>query len=143
MLRDATTQIGRMLHEEPGDGLPPALAKLLALGAGFPFDPPPSPARRPGIKGHRERHYAEWAARYAEASRVSRAPNRDLEARYGFRSSWIRDTVHEARRRGLLTEPPGPGIAGGALTPRALEILGAEPAMREGAGPDAADRERS
>ena len=40
-----------------------------------------------------------------------------------YSPSRISNMIHEARRTGLLTEPPKPGTAGGELTSKAFDIL--------------------
>jgi hypothetical protein len=77
-------------------------------------------ARRPGRAGRDDVFYAGWAAEYVDAG--SSKPNAKLAERHGLDVATIREFVHEARRRDLLTKGV-PGKAGGALTPKAKKLL--------------------
>lgn len=88
-----------------------------------------SAPRRPGRKGRDDRFYATVASAYVGAlKRGSRQPVVEAaqalgEATGGFyASTYVRDLLHEARRRELLTRPPR-GRAGGQLTEKALALL--------------------
>lgn len=85
--------------------------------------------RRPGRKGRGDRYYATVAAAYVDALRQrSRQPVVDAartltEATGGtYKASYVRDLLHVARTRGLLTRPPK-GRAGGELTEKGRTAL--------------------
>jgi hypothetical protein len=85
--------------------------------------------RRPGRKGRDDRFYAVIAAAYVDALKRGshqpvRAAARTLSESSGgiYEPAYVRDLLHVARRRGLLTRPPK-GRAGGELTEKALEAL--------------------
>jgi hypothetical protein len=78
---------------------------------------------RPGRAGHPDKLYASVASMYAYAlDQGSHHPVVDVAERMRLSRARVRDLLHEARRRGLLTSPPQ-GHAGGELTARADEIL--------------------
>jgi hypothetical protein len=93
--------------------------------------------RRPGRAGRPEDFYLAWAVAYADRIRAgSRSPIKDLARRPPVRiegyvsrggptvaAGTVRDIVHRARTRGLLTESPV-GRAGGELTAKAMRLLG-------------------
>ncbi|MHB8465047.1 MAG: hypothetical protein ACYDH6_08615 [Acidimicrobiales bacterium] len=87
-----------------------------------------NPARGP--KGRGDGYYALWASRYA-ALQGSRRPIADLAAAYGeaetVSEKRIRDLIHTARERGLLTNR-GHGRPGGQLTDKGRAAL--EPAAQ-------------
>ena len=95
------------------------------IAEGLGFSEPPR-ERRPGRPGKSDREYAELAREYVEALESgSRRPTADV-ARKAHRftdASHIRDGLHEARKRGLLTRPQTKGKAGGILTDRARALL--------------------
>jgi hypothetical protein len=71
---------------------------------------------RPGRAGHPDKVYALVALRYVRAlERGSARPVADVAKAMGLSRSRVRDLLHEARRRGLLTRPPR-GRAGGEMT---------------------------
>jgi len=91
--------------------------------------------RRPGRAGRSDRYYVAWAVAYLErVAAGSRHPIKDLAAdppihiegvlagRGGITEATVRDVLHQARRRRLLTKPPQ-GKAGGRLTARAIRIF--------------------
>jgi hypothetical protein len=89
---------------------------------------PRSPTgRRRGRKPFPDRFYAEVARDYVAAiDRGSDSPAADVARRRGWdREGRVRDILHEARSRGLLTPPPGVARHGGALTPKASALLDA------------------
>lgn len=98
-------------------------AKSQALSAELP--------KRTGRRGNGIDHYLLWAVRYAQKTATGVAhPIAALAKETGEEANYIRDTIHEARRRGLLTKPPGGepgrrggGRAGGELTDEALNLL--------------------
>jgi hypothetical protein len=55
--------------------------------------------------------------------RGSRRSNQDRAKRTGLSPSQVRDAIHKARARGLLTPSRGQGFAGGELTPTAADLL--------------------
>jgi hypothetical protein len=79
-------------------------------------------SERPGRRGRPDLHYARWAARYVDALRHSSTPNAHLADEAGLRPEQVRDAIHEARARGLLTKT-GRGRAGGQLTTKAVNLL--------------------
>ncbi len=67
--------------------------------------------------------FARLAVEYADAVATgSRRPVAELAARRHFTPEKIRDMLHEARERGLLSKGRR-GVAGGEPTPRAKELL--------------------
>jgi hypothetical protein len=78
--------------------------------------------KRPGRVGRDDVEYARVAAAYV-AALGSRAPVRRVAEKLGLLPETVRDLLHEARRRGLLTKL-GRGKAGGTLTEKALNLLG-------------------
>lgn len=78
---------------------------------------------RTGRAGRDDRFYAQIARQYVDAiRRGSGKPVEDVAAQTKYNASTIRDMLHRARRRGLLT-PAGQGKAGGNLTKRAERLL--------------------
>jgi hypothetical protein len=106
---------------------PPVLAKWGLDPTGFRLAATKAP-RRPGSRGRPDLYYAQLAQAYAErVAAGSRSPVADLarelsSRRQPFSHAYIRDQVHEARRRGLLTKPPR-GKPGGVLTDKARREL--------------------
>lgn len=95
------------------------------IAEGLGFSEPPR-ERRPGRPGRSDREYAELAREYVEALESgSRSPTADVaqKAHRFTDASHIRDGLHEARKRGLLTRPQTKGKAGGVLTDRARALL--------------------
>lgn len=89
----------------------------------------PSRPQRPR-RGRPDLFYARLAAAYVKAvQRGEQRPIRWLATQRRTEPATIRDMVHEARERGLLT-PATQGKSGGALTPRALAMLGRRPNAR-------------
>jgi hypothetical protein len=91
--------------------------------------------KRPGRAGRSDTFYLPWAAAYVERLGAgSRHPVKDLAAhppaviegyvsRRGSASeATVRDLIHQARERGLLTRSP-PGRPGGELTPKAERLI--------------------
>jgi hypothetical protein len=89
---------------------------------------------RPGRRGREDLWFAQLAAAYVRfLEKGSRAPVRDLTAWLRedtgekLSEESVRQLVHEARKgRGMLTDAPS-GRAGGALTPKARELLKTTP----------------
>ena len=82
-----------------------------ALGSGLVDGP------RPGRPGREDRDYAEVAAMYVEAlASHPRAPVKRVAELRGEEPTTIRDTLYEARNRGLLSNAPSRGRSGGVLT---------------------------
>jgi len=78
---------------------------------------------RPGSAGRPDRQYAEWAFRYAKKlAEGSRSPIKDLAAEHGRSAGQVRDLIHDARVRGLLSKERQ-GRAAGSLTPKAIQLL--------------------
>lgn len=70
-----------------------------------------------------DRFYATIARAYvARIAAGSRRPVADLATRLELDDSVVRDAIHEARMRGLLT-PGRQGVPGGQLTTRAKQVL--------------------
>ncbi len=94
---------------------------------GFGIEAKRSP-RRPGRAGHSDAYYAQLADDYvALIAKGHTKPTKELARRAPFKGQpnaeqAARDAVHQARRRGLLTEAPA-GRAGGELTEHAKEVL--------------------
>jgi hypothetical protein len=89
--------------------------------------------RRPGSKGRDDRFYATVAALYIEA--IERGSNKPVveaaqtlsKRRSGaYEPAYVRDLLHVARQRGLLTRPPR-GRAGGQLTDKGRTALAETP----------------
>jgi hypothetical protein len=81
--------------------------------------------RRTGRRGRPDREYAEIAYEYVQLagdSDVSK-PLKELAERRIISDSQLRNLLHEARRRKLLTKAPT-GKAGGTLTNKARSLLG-------------------
>jgi hypothetical protein len=77
---------------------------------------------RPGRKGRPDEHYLPLVVEYLRlVNDGDRAPFATLAGRLNHEASTIRNRLHEARRRQLLTGSSGK--AGGALTPKAYELL--------------------
>lgn len=93
--------------------------RLLAASQTFHLE------RRPGRRGRGDLFYAAVAAAYC--SELEQGNGRDAVARLAKREhlseSQVRSILHEARRRELLTKPRKAGVAGGHLTPKAIELL--------------------
>jgi hypothetical protein len=53
----------------------------------------------------------------------SKSPVKDLARKHRYSRDRMSVLVYTARERGLLTGSPKKGQAGGALTPRAIELL--------------------
>lgn len=70
-------------------------------------------------------YYAGWAAHYVRLAGTSSSPVADLAEKFGVTRDRVRNVVHLARQRGLLTRGTH-GRAGGELTDKALEALGRE-----------------
>ncbi len=77
----------------------------------------------PGATGRSDRYYAEWAFAYAKKlAEGSRSPIKDLAAEHGRSPGQVRDLIHDARVRGLLSRERQ-GRAAGSLTPKAIRLL--------------------
>jgi hypothetical protein len=69
-------------------------------------------------------YYARVAHEYAKVVRTKKkGVYLELHNRLGWSRKYLPDLVKEARRRGLLTKPPGRGQVGGRLTKKAERIL--------------------
>jgi hypothetical protein len=82
--------------------------------------------------GREDRFYAQLAREYVEMNeRGSSRPSREIAERRGEKPERIRDWLHEARERGLLSKGE-PGKRGGQLLPSAQALLQAprSPASR-------------
>ena len=100
---------------------------LSSIPHGSDLHPQPAGSRarvgRPGSAGRPDRHYAEWAFRYAKKlAEGSRSPIKDLAAEHGRNPGQVRDLIHDARVRGLLSKERQ-GRAAGSPTPKAIRIL--------------------
>lgn len=112
----------------------PAMAKQILGAHGIPLGST-MVKRRPGRAGRADDFYLAFAVAYvARLAKGSRRPVQDLAERppkaiKGYVSSsskasaaTVRDIIHEARERGLLTRSPD-GRPGGELTPKADQML--------------------
>jgi len=77
--------------------------------------------QQPGRAGRGDGYYALWAARYVE-NLDKHNPVAATAAEHGKTQGQVRDLLHEARRRKLLTKA-GRGRAGGSLTEKCIEAL--------------------
>jgi hypothetical protein len=66
---------------------------------------------------------AYLATRYVELSLETSAVVPALVKEFGRATDTMRDLLRAARKRGLLSDPPSPGRAGGHLLPEAIRIL--------------------
>ena len=85
--------------------------------------------RRPGSKGRDDLYYAVVASAYVHALEqgsakpvVTAAQALSKHYRGTYEPAYVRDLLHVARQRGLLTRPPR-GRAGGQLTEKAHAVL--------------------
>ncbi len=116
----ATSYASRAL--ESGEPAVPIFRLLLEAslpGVGRAWPPRPRPRRN---IGHPDEFYAELAREYVAACQASRRPLRDIARRRSLEPERVRDLLHEARERGLLS-PGTPGRRGGHLLPRAVALL--------------------
>lgn len=125
--RQVGREFSRWLKEAPlsRTALERALAtvkKVETFKAHVVVESPPEPKRgRPPIRS--EKFYAKLAREYAErVAEGSPRPTADVARRRKLPTPKVRDMLHEARRRGLLS-PTGQGRPGGELTAKALDIL--------------------
>jgi hypothetical protein len=80
--------------------------------------------------GRDDGFYARLALEYVQAIAAgSISPVKDVAAKRGEKASRIRDQLHEARVRGLLSEGEA-GKRGGVLSPRARQVLAEKHATR-------------
>ena len=103
----------------------PALAGLkgTTIAGHVPVPPPPGKRKRGRPPIRSEQFYAKLARDYAQrVAEGSPHPTADLARRRRWSLSKVRNMLHEARRRGLLS-PTAQGRSGGGLTDRALAIL--------------------
>ncbi len=77
---------------------------------------------QPGRAGRGDDFYLVWATRYVHATARGGSPIVELSKKHKTKPTRVRDLVHEARRRDLLT-PGVQGRAGGSLTNKAKELL--------------------
>ncbi len=107
-LTDLQELVASALPDGSGDG----------SGAG-----PLTGVTRPGTAGRPDRYFAEWAFAYAKKlAEGSRSPIKDLAAEHGRTAGQVRDLIHDARVRGLLSKERQ-GRAAGSLTPKAIQLL--------------------
>jgi hypothetical protein len=78
---------------------------------------------RPGRAGREDYFYALWAKRYVDKLGMTKTPIPDLAREHGKEPSQVRDWVHKARERDLLSRE-GQGRAKGMLTPKGHAALG-------------------
>lgn len=121
----------------PLDGMNAALLRAIPFSASVRFggalpategQPPDhsSKSRRGG--GRPDRFYAQIAAAYlARLEAGSRHPVADVAQRRKLSAPQVRDAIHTARERGLLTATSKQGRPGGALTALARTLLGRKP----------------
>jgi hypothetical protein len=131
-LRDAAIAYVRLLLDrvDPSSGPSDLIASNEQLRAEWAREFVRRP--RPGSAGRDDHWYAQLARSYVDAYKAD--PRRvlvELKTRLEQQDDpvflsvdQLRDLVREARRRELLTKPPRPrGVGGGALTPKAIELL--------------------
>jgi hypothetical protein len=95
-----------------------AIARL-----GVAVTAPPTPARG-GRPRKTDQYFAALARDYVRAlGRGSARPVTEMAEARGIKPGAIRDAIHTARERGLLTKVPQ-GKRGGTLTPKALAMFG-------------------
>jgi hypothetical protein len=82
----------------------------------------PDPTKR---SARDDAFYANWAAHYVRLAGVSSAPVAELAEKFSVTRDRVRNVLHLARQRGLLTKGTH-GRAGGELTDKALDALGEE-----------------
>jgi hypothetical protein len=71
-----------------------------------------------------DEHYLVWAVAYArKLAEGSHAPVAEIARERGVDRGMVRDRLHVARSRGLLTEVPEGARIGGELTDKARELL--------------------
>ncbi len=83
----------------------------------------PGRARPKRRAGRPDRFYADLAAEYVRTLSESRRPVADIAKRRKLPPAQVRDMIHEARERQLLS-PGRQGALGGYLLPRAEALLG-------------------
>lgn len=86
---------------------------------------------RPGSRGRSDYFYAEWALRYTRALKAGPGPLERLTRDQNVSRSTIRGYIHEARRRGLLTDARQ-GKAGGKITVKGLQAVARGRQAKEG-----------
>ncbi len=107
-LSDLQELVAASLSDHGDDG--PASGLLAGIG-------------RPGTAGRPDRYFAEWAFAYAKKlAEGSRSPIKDLAAEHGRSPGQVRDLIHDARVRGLLSRERQ-GRAAGSLTAKAIRLL--------------------
>jgi hypothetical protein len=79
-------------------------------------------AAKPARAGRSDRYYAIWAARYVDKVGSTARPIEELAMEWDIKPAHVRDLIHKARERGLLTKGL-PGRAGGALTDKGRKAL--------------------
>jgi hypothetical protein len=80
-------------------------------------------AQRPGHEGRGDPFYARVAALYvARIEEGNRRPIPQIARELGRTPAYVRNVLHDARQRGLLTKTQ-PGKAGGNLTAKARRLL--------------------
>jgi hypothetical protein len=88
---------------------------------------------RPAMRarwGH-DIYYAALARLYAKlVEGGERNPNKRIGSLVGRPPTQIRDALHQARVRGMLTPPPQPRVPGGTLTPKTRKALERLPRLR-------------
>jgi hypothetical protein len=108
---------GIRVDESPADFLREAAEQL-------GMTEPPSERKRRGRPGRSDYDYARLASKYVDAiARGSRYPVKDLAKSESYSASHVRDAIHTARERGLLTRTAAKGRAGGELTKKAIAVL--------------------
>ena len=121
---DAARDKLRRLYDHAERPAPPNAAFEFTLPEGFAFtrevvDAPP----RVGRSGRPDSFYAQYAAAYVDAiANGSKSPVKDVAVQLNEQPEYVRDVLHNARRRGLLTRPPK-GRSGGQLTDKARAVL--------------------
>jgi hypothetical protein len=107
------------------DTLDPDTAKVFRHAYGFRIAKGAT-VPKPGRRGHPDSFYAEIAQLYVSLVREgSPRPIEQIAEKANRSVAGVRDLVHSARAKGLLTASP-PGKPGGELTDKALRLLGRE-----------------
>ena len=124
-LHARATQFAQMLHQPSREQL-----EVLLMGTGLEpmlsaqYGTQPARPRRIGRRPIPAETLLPVAAAYPRAVRAgSTQPIEQVAAGLKIKAASVRDFVHKARLRGLLTPAPSWGRPGGELTPQANALL--------------------
>lgn len=138
LIRDELV-LGTHIHEmlpaflnRTRQNLPAALFDAWLVRLGYPAEVAKGPGARAGRgpKGRSDRELAELAAVYV-SKRGERAPVKVTAKEVGLHPTVLRDVLHRARKRGVLTRTKQ-GHAGGQLTPYGRSLLREKPVAKKG-----------